>query len=66
MFLELFIQVAKFQLTKKKNEKACCFYTVSKAAHLALSFLPVIISIMLIIMIASLIKKKTKLNFVDI
>jgi hypothetical protein len=46
MFLELFIQVAKFQLTKK-NEKACCFYTVSKAAHLALSFLPVIISIML-------------------
>ena len=57
MFLELFIQVAKFQFTKK-NEKACCFYTVSKAAHLALSFLPVIISIMLIIMIASLIKKK--------
>jgi len=56
MFLELFIQVAKFQLTKK-NEKACCFYTVSKAANLALSFLPVIISIMLIIMIASLIKK---------
>jgi hypothetical protein len=53
MFLELFIQVAKFQLTKKRH----VVFTLSKAAHLALNFLPVIISIMLIIMIASFYKK---------